>query len=84
MTDRGEANAGTSRWQPIATAPHDCQVLLFKGGDMYVGCWVQDPFTGDEAFAIAELGDHGRAIVHPTHWCPLPAPPAASRNHPIT
>ena len=69
------------KWQPIATAPHDKQVLLYKdGGDMHVGRWVKNPYTGDEAFAIAELGEHGRAIVHPTHWAELPMPPNAKLN----
>lgn len=64
-------------WQPIETAPKDCQILLHKaGGDMHVGVWVQDPWTGDEAFAIADLGEQGRAIVKPTHWQPLPPPPS--------
>lgn len=75
MADCNEANAGASAWQPVETAPHDCQILLYSRGDMQVGVWVQNPETGDEAFAIAELGDHGRALVHPSHWQPLPAPP---------
>lgn len=64
-----------SEWQPIETAPHRGQVLLYLNGDMYVGVWTQNPYTGDEAFAVADLGEHGRAIVHPTHWMPLPEPP---------
>lgn len=63
-------------WKSIDSAPHDRQVLLHKAnGDMHVGRWVQNPCTNDEAFAIAELGEHGRAIVHPTHWAELPLPP---------
>lgn len=89
MAERSDANAvavdaRATAWRPIETAPHDRQVLLFREGDMHVGCWVTDPYTGDEAFAIAELGDRGRAIVHPTHWRPLPAAPSASRGHVTT
>lgn len=64
-----------SEWQPIETAPQHGQVLLYLNGDMYVGVWTQNPYTGDEAFAVAELPDEKRAIVHPTHWMPLPEPP---------
>lgn len=65
-------------WQPIETAPHDRLVLLFCASrDMHVGGWVQNPWTGNEAFEIADLGEQGRVIVHPTYWRELPEPPHA-------
>lgn len=63
------------KWKPIDTAPLDhCRdVLLFGDGDsfdlcMFVGFWDNDakkwcPFDGNES-------------VQPTHWMPLPRPPA--------
>lgn len=42
---------------------------------MHVGIWVKNPWSDDEAFAIADLGEHGRAIVHPSYWRELPEEP---------
>lgn len=71
----GDGTFWSASWRPIATAPHRGRLLLrTESGETYVGEWVQDPFTGDEAFAVADLGEHGRAIVHPVLWMPLPPP----------
>ncbi len=67
-----------SEWQPIETAPHDETQILIHGRDGYfvatwdrlVGCFVEassgDPLRG------TERGD----LCAPTHWMPLPEPPA--------
>jgi hypothetical protein len=58
-----QARLEAMRWRPIDTAPHDGTWLLLyhPDGMMTVGCWV-----GGEA---PDEND-------PTHWMPLPPPPA--------
>lgn len=64
-------------WQQIETAPHYQRVLVWSGQEMYCAHWAQNPFTGDEAWIVAEWGENDRdqALVKPTHWMPLPEPP---------
>ena len=57
---------------PISTAPHDKRVLVWTGQEWYAAHWVQHPVTGDEAWLIATWGDGEQALVHPTHWMPMP------------
>jgi hypothetical protein len=67
--------AGTT-WQPIETAPKDeTPILGFvpsyhrgKGG-ISVILWMEGAWYDGRAFE-----------TEPTHWMPLPAPPALSRN----
>jgi hypothetical protein len=71
-------------WQPIETAPKDGYILA-------VGCngtqrvipvhWVSDFFEGDTA---VESGWYleGMKLARPTHWMPLPAPPASALRAP--
>ena len=67
-----------SDWQPIETAPNtgrdgDWSPILVSDGmgvyeaffDTDAECWVR---------ANLSLSDED-AIVHPTHWMPLPSPP---------
>ncbi|MFF9549350.1 MULTISPECIES: DUF551 domain-containing protein [Bacteria] len=57
------------QWQPIATAPKDGGlILLWSGIVMRAGWWFED----DEAWRVG-----GDTILRaPTHWMPLPSPPA--------
>jgi hypothetical protein len=56
-------------WQPIETAPRDgTEILVWGGGHDVASVWWQD---GDE-----DVWFNGDVIVHPTHWMPLPKPPA--------
>jgi hypothetical protein len=56
-------------WQPITTAPKDAPILVY------------DPATGVEQ---AQWGEHWGVYefrgwsgpLNPTHWMPLPEPPA--------
>lgn len=68
-------------WQPIETAPKD-------GSEALVGCWVVkheeddgpdfDPYFAQwvTIFDGGPLGNEGFYGGEPTHWSPLPAPPA--------
>lgn len=68
-------------WQPIEIAPKDGAVVwAFNGsqarmrwilieGHLHVGLWIWD----DE-----DLSDIDPDPYQPTHWMPLPAPPAAA------
>ena len=63
-------------WQPIATAPHDARVLVWSGQEMYCAHWARHMTTDAEAWIVAEWGEEReQALVKPTHWMPLPAPP---------
>lgn len=56
-------------WQPIETAPKDgTLVLLFEDGVQYIAHWAET--AGGQFFNDAEYQHN------PTHWMPLPTPPA--------
>lgn len=67
------AVAAKVNWQPIATAPKDGRALLVGFLDAHgywftkVGWWEEKWSRWDFPFA---------AFADPTHWAPLPAPPA--------
>lgn len=62
-------------WQPIDTAPKDRRLLVWTGQNSHCAQWVQNPYTGDEAWMIAITADNQQVIVKATHWQPLPEPP---------
>ena len=77
------------KWQPIETAPKDgTVVLLYKpdermvGEYMLAGYWGQWPGINDCWIACDGKpqgylsGVTGTYQGHPTHWMPLPNPPA--------
>lgn len=60
-------------WQPIATAPHGDRILLCEVDkwvppEMHVGWWSGTGWVRE--------GDDCDIVVVPTHWMPLPEPPA--------
>jgi hypothetical protein len=55
--------------------PKGKRVLLWTGSNQYIGQWVQNPYTGDEAFSIYDLENGERLIVKATHWDWLGSPP---------
>jgi hypothetical protein len=58
-------------WRPIETAPKDREVLVFDEGAIIVSLWVED----EQAW-----WDNGPMRPPPTHWRPLPAPPAPTEE----
>lgn len=69
-THDGEAAGGqTGGWQPIETAPDAAYVLVFlPNAGLRVG--IKTTVHGIPCWWA------GRETVYPTHWMPLPAPPA--------
>ena len=78
-----------SAWQPIESAPRDGEWIMLGGGKivygwyaeqppLVVGQWTTDAGGGDEGrwqFAWYDGGYYGEYEA-PTHWMPLPEPPA--------
>jgi hypothetical protein len=63
-------------WLPIESAPETERILIFKDGKQYAAQWVKNPWTGDVAWSLGELGEGNRAlVVGPSLWQPLPAAP---------
>jgi len=77
-------------WQPIETAPKDGTWVLLSGGSIYYGWdgetfpphvvaqFIGGPKYREEQcwqFAWYDGGYYGE-YENPTHWMPLPAPPA--------
>lgn len=40
-------------WHDIETAPKDRRIIIATDTEMYMAHWVQNPFTGDEAWLMA-------------------------------
>jgi hypothetical protein len=79
--------AGVPEWLPIETAPRDGrEVILGEPGDSYVGFYEAggDYRRGEDGWwAEMDRGDLLTAKnMHPTHWLPLPAPPAPCGSSP--
>ena len=75
-------------WQPIETAPKDGSAVMIYGpqageisGPSDLPCICLASWTGQgdyEGFEWSTLdGDYYTVWVKPTHWQPMPAPPAA-------
>ena len=62
-------------WQPIATAPKDGTEFLGFVGASYQGGVVVIHWDKNDGFI-----DWGADFWEPTHWMPLPAPPAATQR----
>ncbi len=63
------ARLAVPAWQPIETAPKDgSQVLVWDDGAMFISWWNEE----EHAWI-----DNGPVQPPPTHWMPLPPPPAA-------
>jgi hypothetical protein len=71
-------------WQPIETAPKDrTTILIFKPGTLYNGepaPWYDvarwDYVDNDQSEMGWASQDGCLSCVEPTHWMPLPEPPA--------
>jgi hypothetical protein len=75
-------NDDMSEWRPIDTAPRDGTRVLATGGGLddtvevisyneRVGAWNTENYTLDDR------DDEAEGYSRPSHWMPLPAPPAA-------
>jgi len=62
---------GYHSWVPIDDDAKKGPFLVCTDKNQYVGRWVKNPYTDDEAFAIADLPNGERMIVKPTHYRPL-------------
>ena len=61
-------------WQPIETAPLNREIILWNGEEVTSG-WHSMALGWASAFEIGS--EHGLDMVPPpTHWMPLPNPPA--------
>lgn len=78
-----------SDWKPIETAPKDARILLWNGSFVTAGNWdaTFETFLDDEAdvprergawtdHTVADWGMEENTELFPTHWQPLPEPPA--------
>ena len=73
LSVRGEVSAAMPEtrqgWQPIETAPRDCDILTtWRGGTITVARW--------SGYFNAWMANRKDAFK-PTHWMPLPDPPSA-------
>ena len=71
----------TRLWQPIDTSPRDGKPFLGYLEPLqvpYFVCWwatsVKDGIT--PYICILGIGELYDPLLHPTHWMPLPEPPA--------
>lgn len=62
-----------AEWQPIETAPEAIYVMLWTPHGMCVGTGTKDPARDRMDWWCRQ----DQEIVYPTHWMPLPGPPAA-------
>ena len=65
-------------WQPAELAPKDARrILLWSASWHHVligSCWWMQPNV------TTWYDDHNRVIDPPTHWMPLPDPPAKAEE----
>lgn len=72
-----------SNWRPIDSAPRDAtDVLVTDGRRVYVAGWWQEPDEPDEDgewTCYMDAIEDPQCPIEPTHWMPLPAPPAPAQ-----
>jgi len=74
-------NTKTNNWQKIETAPKDGTLILMWNGDEQQVCSWYCPGVLTERYFWAHgdiLDDYNskQELYGPTHWMPLPPPPA--------
>lgn len=69
-----------AKWEPIETAPKDgTQILMWRDGRKpFVGHWYEWPMWKD----WSEHGIRLKDMHAPTHWMPIPDPPAGATHDP--
>ena len=63
------------KWQrnPPETAPKDRRILVESDGDFFCVNWVKNPYTDDEAWAVAQLKNGDRILIRKIDcWYELP------------
>jgi hypothetical protein len=67
-----------SDWQPIETAPKDCEILIARHNRISIAKWDDDrhakrpkPYWNDHSFN----GVTFMRNIQPDYWHPLPPPP---------
>lgn len=74
-----------TQWQPIDTLPKDWKRILIYGvrfdelygEDQQPDIWLCDDPIGNGQFSVAGTSGYSADVFNPTHWMPLPPPPAA-------
>jgi hypothetical protein len=78
MCEISMTNKMSQAWQPIASAPFDCSVLLLTDRGVFVGIAASDDevgkqFQGGKRWLVYDGKDeHTLCGPYPTHWQPLP------------
>ena len=58
---------------PPETAPKDRRILVESDGDFFCVNWVKNQYTGDEAWAVAQLKNGDRILIRKIDcWYELP------------
>lgn len=71
----GEAVAARECWRPIETAPKNGEyILMLRGTTVRTARWFDDWMFGESAWGAP--GWSYPKDDQPTHWMPMPAPPA--------
>lgn len=82
-TSHRNAEGAVVGWQPIETAPRDGTVIIVGGTPDGYGPKVRTAHWGSGRYLNHKKGfqqawvDHPGHTCDPTHWMPLPAPPAS-------
>lgn len=64
-------------WQPIETAPKDYQeIITFSSNGITIARWYEENQEWVHQYELLSLD----AVASPTHWMPLPKPPAFKEN----
>lgn len=78
MTRPDNMGADGSGWMPIETAPKRGEVLIYaeETGEQFVAFWGTSIEDGETAWCFARGSGVSFIVRDPTHWMPLPTPPA--------
>ena len=64
-------------WQPVETAPYEAHVLTYWGGSEVLNPVILVNMKNDgSSFGNRDGWWYSRPTQVPTHWMPLPQPPA--------
>jgi len=68
-----------SDWQPIETAPKDREILIVRNGKISIAKWDDDRHAKKPKPYWSDWSHQGVSFMRkatPSHWQPLPPPPA--------